>query len=385
MPKMLTAYTSELDDPELAVEEILEQLNAQGGCLAHSVGIVNCYTDYVDSGVFALLKEALPFEIVGCTTMLGGNNSEGGPLLLNLAVLTGEDVSFSVASGAIHTREDREKAADAYREAAARLTGEPALALVFLPPHAAASGESIFRAIEGASGSLPIFGTVASDYRPGFVNSEVIAGAEHGKDIYAMVLVQGNIDPSFVVMHVSEDKLQKQRAVITESTDNILISINGMRSLDYMRTIGISRGDGLEGVAAVPLLIDYGDGSKPVIRDITGATEEGYLVCAGTVRKGASFAIGAVDGPDIIAISRQAARRVLEANKRSGALIFPCISRALALGMDVAAEMEGVREVLGDSLPYIVGYSGGEVCPVATDSGGLANRFHNFSFVACVF
>jgi hypothetical protein len=54
------------------------------------------------------------------------------------------------------------------------------------------------------------------------------------------------------------------------------------------------------------------------------------------------------------------------------------------LGADYAAEMTGITAALKGKLPYMLGYSGGEICPVYNDKGQPSNRFHNFTFVACM-
>jgi hypothetical protein len=55
------------------------------------------------------------------------------------------------------------------------------------------------------------------------------------------------------------------------------------------------------------------------------------------------------------------------------------------LGMNSEDELRAAVNRLGDAAtPYHIGYSGGEICPVYAD-GKPRNRFHNFTFTACVF
>ena len=65
MIKALTAYTSEVDDVEAAVSEILEQLKPGFGLLKNSIGILACYADFVSSGAVRKICAALPFDVVG--------------------------------------------------------------------------------------------------------------------------------------------------------------------------------------------------------------------------------------------------------------------------------------------------------------------------------
>jgi hypothetical protein len=50
-------------------------------------------------------------------------------------------------------------------------------------------------------------------------------------------------------------------------------------------------------------------------------------------------------------------------------------------------EMSVVSEKMenGRLMPFFMAYSGGEICPVKDRIGVLQNRFHNFTFVACIF
>jgi len=95
--RMLNAWTLELDDPAVAVAEILEQLDLENRLLAHSAGFITCSSDYVETGMVKAICDALPFEVVGCTPLTNAVNQEGGTLLLCLSVLTADDCRFVTA------------------------------------------------------------------------------------------------------------------------------------------------------------------------------------------------------------------------------------------------------------------------------------------------
>jgi hypothetical protein len=79
--------------------------------------------------------------------------------------------------------------------------------------------------------------------------------------------------------------------------------------------------------------------------------------------------------------------RVKKLNKRGGALFLSCLTRYIMLTPDHEREMSLVVEKMenGRLMPFSMAYSGGELCPVKDRIGELQNRFHNFTFVACVF
>ena len=53
---------------ETAVSEILEQLDVEHTLLAHSLGILHCYSEFCENGIVKAICEKLPFDVVGNTT-----------------------------------------------------------------------------------------------------------------------------------------------------------------------------------------------------------------------------------------------------------------------------------------------------------------------------
>ncbi|ULQ59833.1 FIST C-terminal domain-containing protein [Brucepastera parasyntrophica] len=152
-----------------------------------------------------------------------------------------------------------------------------------------------------------------------------------------------------------------------------------------MQSLGLMTDYGVEGTNAIPFVIDYNDGTKPIARAIYAITTEGYAACGGEMPVNATLAIGSIDYEDVIGTTTETVETVLHTDKKEGLLIFSCLARNLALGADALAEMETVSEKIQSSVPYHFSYSGGEICPVYTEDGNLVNRFHNNTFIACVF
>jgi hypothetical protein len=44
-----------------------------------------------------------------------------------------------------------------------------------------------------------------------------------------------------------------------------------------------------------------------------------------------------------------------------------------------------VTEKTGGRLPFLMAYSGGEICPTRVSEEKAINRFHNNAYVACLF
>lgn len=382
MLNMRNAYTQELDDVQLAVEEILQQLELDAFLLPHAAGLISCHPEFLETGVVEALCERLPFEVVGATSLGNAVNGELGLMQLCLSVFTSSDVEFITVLSEPLSDEDLSGVADAYTNVAGGLPRAPGLVLVMAPFIPGVGGERILQRLDEAAGGAPVFGTLASEPD---IDMSLCATIHNGKTYdrsASLLLMVGEIHPRFFVASLSEDRVQKQRAVVTKSKGNLIMEINDVSVRAYMQSIGLSKGDGIEGVNAIPFVFDLNDGTKPATWAIYMVTEEGYAACGGAVPPNSTFAVGSLEMDDVLHTAEQVTLQALQAGS-NGLLLFPCMGRNMVLGLDSLAEMEVVEKLAGGRIPYHLSYSNGEVCPVYTAAGGTANRFHNFTFIVC--
>lgn len=379
-----TAHTHEIDDAALAVSEILEQLDLEHNKRKHAAGILTCYTEFMETGVVKALCDALPFDVVGCTTLGIATAGQVGPMLLSLTMLTSDDVSFTSSITPSLFDEQVGNVTAGYAAATAGREGKPGLILAFAPLINHVGGELLVDTLDSASCGVPVFGTLGCDHNPDYRDTHAIHNGVCYPTAMALLLLWGDVHPRFLIASISEEKTQKEKAIITASDGNILQAVNGMPLLQYLKTLGIAQGNGIEGMNAVPLIVDYNDGSKPVARAIYLITGDGHAVCGAAMPVDATLAIGSIDHDDVMRTSREAVRQALAQPDVSGMLMFSCLSRCYVLGADTMAELEGVRDLVPEGLPYHVCYSGGEICPVYTPDGQTINRFHNFTYIVCI-
>lgn len=380
----ITAYTMEIDDIDLAVSEIRDQLNLDANLLKNSVGLLTCYAEFIDSGVVQALTDALPFDIVGTTTLGNGTNGAHGHMMLSLTVLTSDDISFSAAMTESLNAEQEAPLRAAYEQAAAKLPGKPSLILTYMALLYHVGGDYTIELLDKVSGGVPCFGTVTVDHTNDYHQAQTLYNGKATMDSMAFVLLSGDVDPIFFLASISEEKIVKQKAIITKSSSNVLMEVNNIPILKHLETLGISKDGKIDGANSIPFIVDFNDSSQPVARAIYALTDEGYAVCGGVMPIDSTLSVGSIDYEDVIRTTADLIERAKATGKRQGFLLFSCLSRNLALGVDTEAEMELVEEKL-DYCPYQFTYSGGEICPSYDADGKIVNRFHNDTVVGCIF
>ncbi len=72
-------------------------------------------------------------------------------------------------------------------------------------------------------------------------------------------------------------------------------------------------------------------------------------------------------------------------NGSNGILAIPCFTRSLVIAPNQEDEMKKTQQLLGADIPFVLLYSGGEICPVYNKEGALVNRFHNLTYTLVAF
>ncbi|MDR1886238.1 MAG: FIST C-terminal domain-containing protein [Synergistaceae bacterium] len=382
MIRTLTAFTEEADDPEIAVSQVLGQLNLEGGLLRNSVGVMSCSLDFMDEGVVAALCERLPFDVVGINTIGSAVSGGGGQIILTLAVLTSDDVSFSAGvSGSILP--DYEKSlSDLYEDTVAGLGDSPKLMLVFAPMTHSVASDYFVDILDSISGGVPMFGFVACDFTVSFRRPLVMFNGRTYADAVGVIMMSGDVRPRFTMTSIPGDKMLKRKAVITKSSGNVLMEVNGAPAIEYMKSLGLVKNGGIEGAESIPMIVDYNDGNPPVARVVSLLTPEGYVVLGGAAPVNCTIGIGVLDFDDVVGTASEMADEA-GSSDYDFLLVASCMTRNFILGFDCHIEMESVRSRLREDAPFLFTYAGGEICPVKSKDGRFLNRYHNLTLVSC--
>ena len=379
MIKAITAATCEIDDPQAAAAEITAALNLEKNLLKNSLGIISYFSEFEETGVLKAVCDALPFDCIGSTSCLCAAGQEITQIMLAITVLTSDECSFRTTAIPI-TENYEESVSSSVSDLLAQSKEKPSLFLSYFPLMSTVSGDMILTAIDNATGGIPLFGTTAVDHTMGYTTAKTLCNGKTSQETAVLGAVYNASDFKFEVASLDKEKIRRQKAIITQSNGNILISVNGKTALEYLEEIGLTKDDLISGLGVIPLVVDYKDGTKPVARAVFALTPEGHVVCGGAMPQGATLALGRVDLNDVLQTTETVLQSV--AKKDSFVLSYSCLARYLILSNNFTAEAEKVKEVVNGS-PYLFAYSGGEICPLLDADGKWKNYYHNYTNVFC--
>lgn len=390
MLKCACLCTFELDHPELALGEIKTQLEQELVLQKYSIGIVMCHPEFIPSGIVRHLSDNLPFPIVGATTSSQCVNDHVGNLVLTIFVMTSDDIQFFTGATDPVDEDVEGPVKTAFAKVLPESVPSPKLAIVFPPLILKYPGEVYIRACEQVTPGVPIFGTIAIDDSISFEDSQTIFSGESYKNSMTFVLCCGNINPRFLIGTLPLDNALPFISTVTKSNGPFVHEINDINAYKYFKSIGSTDSGTLaENYRFIPFAIhqrkrtDY-DGI-PVIRGVATFTEEGVAIFRGDVDEGSTFTILTNDGQDVLESSRQQAERINQMEDVAGVLIFSCIARQMStMYPDPVAELRLVKDTISPSIPFMMGYAGGEICPTSIKNGIPVNRFHNSSLIILV-
>jgi hypothetical protein len=392
MLKLLTAYTREADNPRKAVKEIVKQLDFEREKRAHSVALLFCYTDFVVSGVAEAVCKSLPCEVVGCTSQYFAIGNSGCPalpgaadeIMLTLVVLTSDDVAFATKLSAPLTADNAAAELRSLYHEACAAAGEPSLIFAFQPTMFDLGCDVPARALNQVCGDIPVFGTSALDVGQKIRNPRTIYHGAAYVDRMILLLFNGPVSPRFFFSPFPETAIFAQDAVITGARGNRIFSINNLPATFFLEEIGLMQDRTYKSASPIPLIIDNHDGTLPRVVVVSDINAEGQLICSQSVRTGDSLSVGAVNAEQVLESTAALVREITGSGDGAGVFIFPCFMRNVILGGNSLAEIDLIRNAFaGRSCPFLICYSGGELCPQSTGAGVIENQFYQFAIIAC--
>jgi len=383
MIEMYTARTSELDEIDEAISEIKNQIDFSA-LKKYSGGLIFCHLDFIDAGVVEALCNELPFDVIGMTSM--ANADEHGYSLYDLAltVLTSDEVSFSVGMTNGINHDNYESEIDQlYNKIRSNVDSDPTMIFTFVPYIRDVAGYEVVAAMDKSCHSIPMWGSITSSIDFNYETVQTICNGNALGAGLAMMFVNGPVEPKFIVSSLPKRNISNNRAIVTNSEGAILREINDLPILEYLANIGLIITK--ENITTTPLMVYYDGSEKPVALGFYTLFEDGSVLTGGEIPTGTSFAVGSIDSQGIFESAQIGLSQILDCKERQATLLLPCVTRYIMLSPDQESELRLIDETLADSgKAFMMGYSGGEICPMPGPDGKLHNRFHNYTFCACI-
>lgn len=158
--------------------------------------------------------------------------------------------------------------------------------------------------------------------------------------------------------------------VVTKSIGNVLYALDGISALDLYRHYLGEHAEGLPATGLLfPLAIRMPGSQTELVRTILQIDERQHsMIFAGDIPEGSYARMMKANFDRLIDGAIDSAKRctlLLPGRKTQLALLVSCVGRRMVLKQRVEEEVEGVREVLGES-PVMTGfYSYGEISPMS--------------------
>lgn len=394
------AVTSEIDDLELASDELAAQIKEKLDLAANSVAVVFCDADLNVAELGALLHAKLGIDIAGLTTTATIERNSGySDMGIVLSVMTADDVEFSVGySGELDNNNFHVAICNAYEDAREKLHDDPKLILALTPYISDLTSENYMEVLEETSGGVPVFGGVATDHYDLQYQKTLLNGREFARGL-VFILIAGNVRPVFSMQHRFGGKVEK-KGVITKSKANLVERVGNQTFKEFVasmvpvpdnETVVIYHFQSTPFIMELP---DYEEEESPVVRVLCTIDHEtgagGFL---SKMPEGSTIYQNILQREHLAEscdVSLSALREAMDKNddyEYSMVFITTCNARHLLMGDTKSMESDIVAKKLADLPPEVnaMGFYGfGEICPTGKRADGTTkNRFHNISFAIC--
>lgn len=392
MLKMLNACTSELDNVQIAVGEILEKLNLEENLLKNSAAIITAYQDSDDDVIRAIAK-SLPCDSIGVTTFMAITQNKCDEMIITVSVLTSDTIEFAVGCSEDIVHGSEKEFSEPLKNTLAKVNNPQAI-LGCAPLLTYASVDFYTNAVNKINPELLFFSGVAIDNTPDYHLSNTIFNGEKFNNRFSFIVMgkeSGKINLDFAVATLSPEKSYygRKTAIVTKSANSRIIEIDGAPVSSFFTKLGLTQNENgsFEGINAYPFIVDFRDNTQPVIRGIFAFTPEGEAVISGDVPDGAKLSIGEFDISEIVNTTTSVLAEFVEKNKdANGFILFSCCGRYFNLGFDNTEEADKIKEIIGTTnKPFLFSYVGGEICPVYRNGIESVNRGHSYTCIMAAF
>lgn len=395
-----TALSYELDDIQIASEELTEQIFEQLTFQSNSVAILHAQPDMDTAGLSRLLHEKLGCPVLGGTTAAGAVLSNAGyhELAVVLHVLSADDCTFSTAISSSLLTDPKKRLEDTYNTALNDLNSQnngQDLKMVFyvgslVPSY---SSDDTVTDLAELCGGLPVFGYIAADDFA-FSKQQVFLNGECQGDVLALLLIAGNIRPIFEVKNLAGSQVLSKRHV-TRAKENIIYEIDGKPAYEYIKDFPFINEEDTNlwnYQFFVEMKNEEDDDGVLVSRALnTFDAKSGEISCFANVPENSYIGLLYCQENDVKESCQLALEELNEKIKNASSdgyqyttvFSISCSLRNLFLANQKDAEGNLIKQIIPAALTTSGVYGYGEVAPTSMRDEKAVNRFHNATITIC--
>ena len=394
----ITVYTDEIDDLELAAEELSQKIPADFKLYKNSVGIIYCDVETDEVELVKALRAYYDFPILGATAVALLTTNEGyNDVGIAFMIMTCDDYEYAATITEELTLANVDaEISKAYNNLLGQITQKPQLALILAPQMEDVTGDFIVQSFNKAcDNKLPLFGGIASDSFT-MADNRIFFNEESSRRKVVLVMLAGDFQPIYQ-QHYTIIDTKDHMYTVTKSKDNVVYELEQGRFLDVLRSTGMDVNEVdayLKFVGTVfeaNITMPNGE-TISVMRDIhTINFEDGSAIMLGNVPVGSKMRLCMLTKENITRSVKQAFDDVLAQIKAhpehqyTTILCASCAGRFLNLSSEPDAEGKAYQGLLPQGISLAGMYSFGEIYPTLMQDGSSFNIFHNKTFTLVAF
>jgi hypothetical protein len=394
MVKSFSIVIDEVDDAEIALGQLKAQMSGIK-LLKNSVGLASVHPEFISSDVYSAIAKAVPFSLVGMTTISQTADGKTGTFLFSILVLTSDTCQFAHGTSDEIPQQGGDTALlsqKCYNSLRSKLEGEAKLAILYFPFMEQQSIHKYIEAISETNKHVPIFGSISNADMKTILDDQKTVYCENNFDNrFILLLISGDISPEFYIGSVTRESIiMPNIGEITAAKDHLVTEINNENICSFFEKIGFSTGDiRSQGVLTSVFIIDEKDKDGNIISSASRSLimlDNGIGVFGGHIKIGSILSLAAVTKDVVMTTAKEVVDKVKEKHKNKTILMFSCVGRCYSLLDEPKKEYELLNEEFKSSgSHYLASCSCGEICPTTVSETTVLNGEHNQSLVACVF
>lgn len=397
------ALTSEIDDIDSAVEDLMHQVNDGFTLLKNTCGILFCASDMDQKSLLEKLGEKFPYDIIGGTTIAVVTNEKGlCEMGICLMVFTADDCEFIAEISEPVQPDDVESAvAKVYDKIVKKASSEVKTVFILPPYNIDIMMDWYTKSFNKLAPNIPVFGGIPS-YRGEDDKCATLFNGNIYPDRLVLLAVTGNFRPFFVTQKISGSVVERKRKV-TAAKFNTVYEVNGQPFTEYLRELGFSleemtKSNSKVTFVANPLLLENvpieGHEDVSFVRGLHKVDlEEGSATSIGEIPEGAVLSVCSLRRDDIAEaafhamdeVKEQIAQRAEEGYEYNSIFMVSCVGRYIFMMPKNSMEADNLLSVLPEGMTLGGFYSYGEIAPAYNMKKEQYNFLHNESLVMCVF